>query len=117
MDKASIQSDKMRALQAAWDAARNSQDYRSHLRHFHIEQLREIAVDADIGISNVRIIANGPGGRCCPACNSLDQGIHSLESEQSSPTLPVIDCTCTAYNDEQVGFCLCYYEPVFNDEL
>ena len=117
MDKDKIHEAKMFALKDAWDAAHNGDDYLPQIRKHHIEQLREIAADAHIGISHVRIVSNGPGGRCCPSCTALSDKVLSLSEEQLSPTLPVTGCTCTAYNDGQLGFCLCYYEPVFDDEL
>jgi hypothetical protein len=74
-------------------------------------------LDAHIGFSHVRIVANSPGGRCCHSCTAMDGKILSLRNEEASPTLPVADCTCTPYPDAQTGFCLCYYDPVFDDEI
>jgi hypothetical protein len=108
---------KMLALKDAWEAARIENNYTLHIRQHHFLQLREIAADAHIGIDYVRIVVNGLGGRRCPSCTTLDERVLSLKKEQSSPTLPVDGCSCTAFADEQTGFCLCYYESVLDDEL
>lgn len=117
MDRYKIHETKMLALKGAWVAACAEENYILHLRQLHIEQIREIAEDAHIGINHVRIVAIGPGGRCCAACTAMNGKVLSLKMEQLLPTLPLAGCTCTAYNDRQFGFCLCYYEPVFDDEL
>ena len=117
MDAEKIHQNKMEALKGAWDAAKKNTDYSSHLIQLHRNQLLEIKADHDPTINHVRIVASGPGGRICPACKELDEKVFSLHKELYNQTLPNPACTCTAYDEEQKGFCLCYYEPVFDDEL
>lgn len=107
----------MKALQAAWDAARNDSDFYPSLVLLNKKQLEEIAVVKDLGVSHVRVVSGGPGGRICPECQNMDGVIFPLKSEMRKPHLPNNKCVCAAYTDRQVGFCLCYYEVVFDDEL
>lgn len=83
----------------------------------HWARLEEIAAHAErVAVHHVRIVASGPGGRCCAACGRMDGQVMVIESESTNPTLPVQGCTCTASGPDQTGSCLCYYEPVFDDE-
>lgn len=107
----------MEALKSAWDAAKAGFEYTPHLRELHLCQLMQIDGYEDMGINHVRIVASGPGGRICLACNELGGKILSLGVELENPSLPRQGCLCTAYEDHQTGFCLCYYECVFDDEL
>ncbi len=110
---------KVAALQAAWGAAlAGDDDYVPYLCLLHWAQLEEIATHAERSdVHHVRIVASGPGGHGCAACGRLDGQVMTIESERTNPTLPVPGCTCTASGPDQTGFCLCYYEPVFDDEL
>lgn len=117
MEKEKIHQEKMEALEAAWGAARQGTDYRPFLELLNRKQLEEIASESSLDIKHVRIVSSGPGGRICPACKELDDHVYSITSEMKKPHLPNKSCTCTGYNDNQTGFCLCYYEVVFEDEL
>ncbi len=110
---------KMAALQAAWGAAlAGDDDYLPYLCLLHSAQLGEIAAHAEhLGVRRVRIVASGPGGHCCAACERMNGREMTIESESTNPTLPVSECGCTASGPDQTGFCLCYYEPVFDHEL
>ena len=110
---------KMAALQAAWGAAlAGDDDYLPYLCLLHSAQLEEIAAHAEhLGVRRVRIVASGPGGHCCPACERMNGREMTIESESTNPTLPVPGCTCTPSGPDQAGFCLCYYEPVFDQAL
>lgn len=114
---AKIQEKKMGALKAAWKAAKCGLDYSQHLKYLHHLQLLQISEDNHPDINSVRVIANGPGGRVCPACKQLDGKVLNLASELDKPSLPNSSCTCMAHRDAHEGFCLCYYEIVFDDEL
>ncbi len=109
---------KMAALQAAWGAAlAGDDDYLPYLCLLHSAQLEEIAAHAEhLGVRHVRIVASGPGGHCCAACERMDGQEMTIESESTNPTLPVPGCACTPSGPDQAGFCLCYYEPVFDHE-
>ncbi len=109
---------KTAALQAAWGAALAGEDYLPYLCLLHWARLEEIAAHAEYsGVRHVRLVASGPGGHSCAACERMDGQVMGIESESENPTLPVQRCTCSASGPEQTGFCLCYYEPVFDDEL
>ncbi len=109
---------KAAALQAAWGAVLAGENYSPYLCFLHWARLDEIATRAEhAGVQHVRIVASGPGGRCCAACERMDGQIMVIESESASPTLPVQGCTCTGAGPDQAGFCLCYYELVSDDEL
>jgi len=107
----------MKALKLAWSAAKSGEDYLPYLRKLNHNQLLEIAEDCDLVVNHVRIIANGPGNRVCDSCKALSGKLVKLDDEIMHQTLPNHNCSCTAYNESQVGFCLCYYEVVFDDEL
>ena len=83
----------------------------------HHSQLLEIADQKDAGMNHVRIVANGLGGRVCSSCGELGEKVFTLASELDIQTLPNKLYTCSAHGDDLEGFCLCYYEPVFDDEL
>ena len=117
MDLDKLHSEKMEALESAWDAARNGQEYLPFLKTLNRCQLQEISAEKDLGINHVRIVASGPGGKTCPACRELGEKTLSLSKEMNNQSLPNPKCTCTALNKHQKGFCLCFYEPVFDDEL
>ncbi len=110
---------KMAALQAAWGAAlAGDDDHLPYLCLLHSAQLEEIAAHAGrLGVRHVRIVASGPGGHCCAACKRMDGQVIAIESESTNPNLPVPGCACTPSGPAQTGFCLCYYEPVFDHEL
>ena len=109
---------KMAALHAAWGAALAGEDYWPYLCLLHWARLEEITADAErLGVHQVRIIASGPGSHCCAACERVDGQVIAIESEAQNPSLPIPGCTCTASGPDQTGFCCCYYEPVFDDEL
>ena len=107
---------KMAALQAAWGAAlAGDDDYLPYLCLLHSAQLEEIAAHAEpLGVRRVRIVASGPGGHCCAACERISGQEMTIESESTNPSLPVPGCVCTASGQDQTGFCLCYYEPIFD---
>ncbi len=118
MDKEKIHKEKMAALKSAWDLAKKDADFIPSLKLLNKKQLEEIAIDSEaLGIKHVQIVASGPGGRICPACKELHDNVFTLESELKKPHLPNNKCECTAYNEDQTGFCLCYYEIIFEDEL
>jgi len=117
MDKEKIYQEKMEALHAAWNAAKEGADYHPSLELLNQKQLEEIAAESGLGIKHVRIVSNGPGGRICSECIQMDGQVFSLASEMKKPHLPNKACKCTGYNEHQTGFCLCYYEVVFEDEL
>lgn len=117
MDKEKIHQEKMKALQTAWSAAKKDTDYHPYLELLNQKQLEEIAAELDLGIKHVRIVSSGPRGRVCSECKQMDGQVFSLASEMRNPHLPNKTCKCTGYNDHQTGFCLCYYEVVFEDEL
>ena len=109
---------KMAALQAAWGAALGGEDFAPYLRLLHSARLQDIvARSPDPGAHRVRIVASGPGGDCCAACRQMDGKVVAIGSESAKPNLPVAGCTCTASGPGENGFCLCYYEPVPEDEL
>lgn len=112
---------KGEALDNAWAESRRDGDYHLHLRQRALLELQEIAADRlyfeESGAGHVRIMASGPGGRSCEACKAQDKTVLRLDREMLRPTIPVHGCTCTGYEDHQVGFCLCWYAIVFNDEL
>lgn len=112
---------KCKALDNAWAASRRGGDYYIHLRQLALLELQLIA-DARVEIGEtgegyVRIMANGPGGRSCAACQVQDSRILRLDRELLRPTIPIHGCTCTGYEDHQISFCLCMYLIVFDDEL
>ncbi|VAW71838.1 hypothetical protein MNBD_GAMMA12-1778 [hydrothermal vent metagenome] len=117
MDREKIQEAKMDSLKSAWDAAKKNTDYSFHLQKLHKYQLLQIAEDSYLGVHNVRIVASGAGGKSCPACKKSDNKILNIEAELNRQSLPNRDCSCTAYHEHQKGFCLCYYEILFDDEL
>jgi hypothetical protein len=117
MDREHIQDAKTEALRSAWSAAKENADYLPHLQSLAKYQLLQVAENSHLGVHNVRIVANGPGGKACPHCHAIANRVLSLSSELNAPSLPNAECTCTAYGEEQKGFCLCYYEEVFDDEL
>lgn len=104
-------------LEKAWAAAKNQEDYLPFLKQLHLSQLQEIEQQRSLGVNNVRIVSVGPGGRMCSYCSSNDEKILNLDKELMTQTLPHSKCSCTAYDDNQTGFCLCYYEMVFDDEI
>ncbi len=109
---------KMAALQAAWGAALAGEDYLPYLCFLHWARLEEIAARAaHAGVHHVRIVASGPGGCCCAACERMDGLVLNIASESENPTLPIQGCTCTGAGPDQAGFCLCYYELASDDEL
>ena len=107
----------MSSLKAAWVAAKKNTNFTEHIKMFHRFELEEIYAKKSLGITHVQIRAFGSGGRTCKACLSVSGEINKIENEMSNPTLPVPNCTCTAYDDTQTNFCLCNYDPVFDDEL
>ena len=108
---------KMAALQAAWGAALQGEDYSPYVSLLHSARLEEIIARTQrLGVRHVRIVASGPGGDCCTACHQMDGQVVAIESESTSPSLPVRGCTCTASGPVRRGFCLCYYEPVLDDK-
>jgi len=115
--ESSAYQQKLLALDDAWAASKTDGDYMKHLIKHHREQLREIKIDNSIGIHHVRIVALGSGGRFCPACKAMDGEIFKITDERKHMHLPVDGCTCTGLEDHQTGFCLCYYECVFDDEV
>lgn len=107
----------MAALSNAWDAAKKGISYAPFLEKLHYFQLLEIAHEKSDEVNNVRIVASGTGGKACRVCEELGEKVFRLDSELDLQTLPNKNCTCTAYSDDQTGFCLCYYEFVYDDEL
>ena len=108
---------KVKALQSAWDAVKDNKEFLPHLESLNSLQLEEIKKNRHLGINNVRIVASGPGGRICSCCSGNGNSIKKLDTELKQQTLPHKECSCTAYEDHQTGFCLCYYEIVFDDEV
>jgi len=117
MGQEKIQKTKMGALKLAWGAAKSGEDYMPYLHKLNHSQLLEIEAQRDLDISHVRIVSAGPGNRICDSCKKLSGKLFNLDNEINHQTLPHINCTCTAYNESQTGFCLCFYEIVFDDEL
>jgi len=117
MDADEIHELKMESLKNAWNAAKNNKDYHQHLKKLNEFQLKEIKAENDPEINHVRIVANSPGNRICSACKALQGKVTPLQDEINNPTLPHNKCSCTAYDETQTNFCLCYYEYVYDDEL
>ncbi|AWL12777.1 hypothetical protein HMF8227_02325 [Saliniradius amylolyticus] len=109
--------EKMRALYFAQKAAKEGLDFMPYLVTMHQKQLEEIAEQRELGVSHVQIVANGLGGHYCAFCKSIEGRVLDLDDELKAPTLPHLNCQCRSINPEQTGYCLCYYEPVFDDEL
>ena len=108
---------KVKALNSAWEAVKSNQEFLPFLREMHLLQLEEIAKKRHLGINNVSIVAVGPGGRVCFYCAEQNDKVLNLDEEIKQQTLPHQRCSCTAYEENKTGFCLCYYEMVFDDEM
>lgn len=104
---------KMVALKAAWNAVDDRSDHRPWIRALHNHALRECAAQ-DTGY--VSIMASGPADRFCDVCAALDGEVDRVDQELENPRLPPDGCTCTPYGNDQTGFCLCLYQPAFEDE-
>lgn len=107
----------MEALRAAWDAAGADSNFYPSLVLLNKKQLEQIAAVKNLGVSHVRVVSRGPGERICPECQKMNGVVFPLDSEMRKPHLPNKNCVCTPYADRQLGFCLCYYEVVFDDEV
>ena len=117
-DSSPVHRAKMMALHIANAAARNGQDYMPFLIIMHQKSLEEIAENCEgLDVSYVKIVASGLGGKFCDYCKSQDGTILKLEDELIIPSLPFKECNCKSVDNNNPGFCISYYEPVFDDEL
>lgn len=113
---------KMAALKQAWDLCENGGDWRAAIRDRLEADLEHAIIQAkssDGGMlySHVSIMACGAGGRHCPACAALDGKTYTFEEASENPPLPPDGCTCEGFPGAEPGFCLCMYQPAFDDEL
>lgn len=108
--------DLLELTKQAGEAFCNDQDPTPFLRERALLELRRIKEQSSdaFPIRYVRIkacTANING--FCPWCQAHNNLLFSLDSELESPHLPVEGCEC--YDNQP--YCVCYYEPVFDDEL
>lgn len=103
---------------AAWAAASSGECFLEPILDLHAWELQEIRHWQAPGLNHVRIIAWTPGrSHPCPACAELAGHLRPLAEELRNPSLPPVDCRCSAPGRSEPGFCLCSYEAVFDDEL
>mgnify|MGYP006302841397 CR=1 FL=1 len=106
-------------LRAAWDAYDTGVDWRGENEAMHEaarEELRHQQQQCQ-DVQGARIVAWSPRDETCPACRALDGQVVAIETELAAPRLPAAGCTCAPNPGGDSGFCLCSYEPVFDDEM
>jgi hypothetical protein len=113
-----IRKSKLDSHMAAWAAATAGDCFLEPILDLHSWELQEIRHWQSAELQHVRIIAWTPGrAHPCPACTALAGQLRPLADEVRNPSLPPVNCTCTAPGSTAPGFCLCSYEGVFDDEL
>jgi len=113
---------KMQALKEQNDLYLSGGDWRSAMRARIAASLEQEILTADRSsgeplYSHVQILPIGPGNRCCPACKALDGKAFTFQDAVKNSPLPPEGCTCDGYTGVEKGFCLCLYQPIFDDEL